>query len=144
VSVGADRAVRSWEAAGPFAQAALHGQAAVRAVATSPDGRRLASADAAGVVRVWDDAAGRELLQLKGLAKPVTEVAFSPDGKRVAAGGADGVVKVWSADTGRLELTLRGHAAPIRGLGFDPRGRLLASASADGGVRLWAVDGGAE
>src|SRR5205823_14354699 len=76
------------------------------ALAFSPDGRLLATADAAGELRVWEWA-GRGLLTTyqddKGKPRPGERLlAFSPDGRSVVtlAGGA---VVVVDAQTGTAE-----------------------------------------
>ena len=81
-------------------------------MAFSPDGKRLASANLGGAVKVWDAGTGQETLALEGHADGVWCVAFSPDGQRIASGSGDGTVKVWDAATGRETLTLKGHTEP--------------------------------
>jgi eukaryotic-like serine/threonine-protein kinase len=64
-------------------------------VAYSPDGRTLASGHNRGDVVLWDVAARRPSLVLKGHRGVVGCVAFSPDGRTVAAGGWDSTLLCW-------------------------------------------------
>jgi WD40 repeat protein len=114
---------------------------AVKSVAFSPDGLRIAGAATYdGTVKVWDATTGRELLTLKGEADLFAGVAFSPDGQRIASGGDDHNVKVWDAHTGQELLTLRGHTDVITSLAFSPDGQRLASAGgSDQTVNVWDV-----
>jgi WD40 repeat protein len=66
-------------------------------VSFSPDGRRLASADRAQVVKIWDTLSGLPLLSLPPLQTRVSAVAFSPDGQRLAVAGHDGTVRTLAA-----------------------------------------------
>lgn len=68
----------------------------VTAVDFTPDGKFLATGGKDGVVRIWDIAAGRELLRFAEHSGTITDVHFSPDGKRLVSSGADGFVRVWA------------------------------------------------
>ena len=66
------------------------------AVAFTPDGTRLASADDDETVKLWDAATGQELRTLRGHAGAVTCLAISPDGRWLASGGVDRVIRIWN------------------------------------------------
>jgi WD40 repeat protein len=114
----------------------------VRAVAFSPGGRLLASADGDGTVRLWNLATGQPVGgPLRGTSNPngVRAVAFSRDGRLLASADGDGTVRLWNPATGRPAATLHVTSSPygVFGVAFSPDGKLLASADADGTVQLW-------
>src|SRR5262249_55246421 len=61
----------------------------VRAVAVSPDGKRIVSADMGGFVTIWDVATGVRLQRVRGHDKPCVCLAFSPTGGYFATGDID-------------------------------------------------------
>ena len=59
-------------------------QDVVFAVAFSPDGKKLATAGADRIVRVYEIETGKLLVQIEDHADWIFDIAFSPDGKRLA------------------------------------------------------------
>ena len=117
---------------------------AVRSVALSADGKRLASASYDQTVIVWDAMTGQKTHTLNGHADWVRSVAFRGDGKLLASASNDTTVKVWNATNGKEELTLKGHSREVTSVAFSPDGKWLASGSDDQTVKVWDATSGKE
>ena len=129
--------IRLWDVSSGKSRLSLGDTAAdTHAVAFSPDGAILATADTDGT-GLWDAATGRLRARLTAASAPVSKLAFSPDGKTLAASGADGVTTVWDVATRRILFTLTGQARAVESVAFSPDGSILATASYDDTVRLW-------
>ena len=114
---------------------------AVRAVAFSPDGRRLAAGTGerrdAGMVTVWE-VAGRRPVFTQKEATGVPALAFSPDGTTLAVGLYDHTAKLLDAGTGEVRKVLR-HPQEVRAVAFSPDEATLATGCWDRAVRRWEV-----
>jgi WD40 repeat protein len=124
------------------AEAILRGDAnGIRAIALSPDGQTLASADFDGAIQLWDTSARVPLgAPLHGHTAQVWSVAFSPDGMTLASASHDGTVRLWDVAARRALGRL---PAPDTGaqtsLAFSPDGRTLAVGGEGGRLQLWDV-----
>jgi WD40 repeat protein len=116
------------------------------AVAFSPDGHLLASAEGNGLVRLWNPVTGRQAsapLQVDP-GGTATAVAFSPDGRLLATAGGNGAIRLWNPATGKPAGAIlpANPAGIVRGMAFSPDGRLLATADANpaaSGLRYGSV-----
>ena len=67
----------------------------INALAVSPDGSYVATANKEGTVMIFDIITGQNVATLEGHNGWVRTVAFSPDGNYLYSGAEDKVVKVW-------------------------------------------------
>jgi WD40 repeat protein len=134
-------ALARWALDAGVARVVLPHDLVANAAAWSPDGRRIVSASADTMVRVWSaDGAGPPLV-LRGHEAAVHAVAFSPDGRRIVSGSADKTLRVWNADGSGQPLILRGHDARVTSAVYSPDGQRIVSASFDKTLRVWNADG---
>ncbi|WP_157435672.1 WD40 repeat domain-containing serine/threonine protein kinase [Actinospica robiniae] len=118
----------------------------VLAVAFSPTGATLATADDDGSIYLWNTATGKRIASLAPPDKQTAgALAFSPDGTILATTDT-GNVYLWSTATGKLTATLTDpHAyAGLNGAGtstlaFSPNGTTLAGGDTvgDASICLW-------
>jgi WD40 repeat protein len=80
----------------PVLAAAIAHEGAVRALAFSPDGRRLASAGSDDVARIWTADGLTPAMTLAGDTAGIWGVQWSPDSSRVVTASADGSLGLWS------------------------------------------------
>jgi WD40 repeat protein len=132
-------------------------EGAAAAVAFSPDGRRLASANPQGKVFVWQQGTGgwglaRTLAAHRGLVG----VAFGPDNRVLATAGEDGRLLLWDLEAGGPPRELQGRWG-VQGseggeesrmkppaVAFSPDGKQLAVPGRLGVVLLFDVRSGDE
>ena len=116
--------------------------ARVHGVAWSPDGRRLVTACADGLMREWDAVMGRLLGAFKGHSDDVNWVAWSQDGGRVATASSDGTVRLWSPTDGWSSIELTGPAGQVWKAAFSSDDSRIAGVGADGSLHLWHAGSG--
>ncbi|HUG67764.1 MAG TPA: NACHT domain-containing protein [Pirellulaceae bacterium] len=110
------------------------------AFAISADGRRAATGEANGEVRLWDLVTGECLHWKPAHPEQVSHVSLSVDGGRLVSTSKNGLIQVhdcknfkeiWSAE---LESDVVDHS-------FSPEGSIVAVACHDGKVRVLDVEG---
>jgi WD40 repeat protein len=138
--------VRLWDAATGEAVADLPHGGNVRALALSPDGKRLvAMGDLTDGLRVWDVASRRPIGTYQTAENRLWAVAYRPGGAHIAVLGPGHVIEVLDAATGQRVATADAGArleywAYRRALAYSPDGRLLAGPYEGNRVGLWEAD----
>src|SRR5262249_31694020 len=110
----------------------------VSAVAFSPDGKTLATADSDHVVWLWDPFKGKVLRQFRGHQGEINCLLFQPDGKYLYSGGQDTRLLVWDLASGR---NLAGSAEALgetAHLALSPEGDFLAYVNGSHAIRCWS------
>jgi WD40 repeat protein len=118
-------------------------QAAVNALAVTPDGAVGFSGGKDGKVILWDTTTAEQIMQIPACQVAVNDIAISPSGEFVATAGADGFVKIWDAQTGDLITALDAHAKAANSVAFTDMagiGDRLYSGGDDGYLRGWSAE----
>jgi RNA polymerase sigma factor (sigma-70 family) len=113
----------------------------VGAVAFSPDSKRLASADAAREVLLWESPTGKLLHRLRCHAR-VGAVTFSPDGQILAVaenGPPNPGLCLWEVSTGKLLRRFSRGYCDTSSLAFSADSRMVAVASGEQDISVWEV-----
>jgi len=113
--------------------------AAVTALAASPDTGVVAIGDQSGVIRLFNigNAAPRGVVA--GHEGPVNDVAFHADSRTFSSAGEDGTIRMWQIPA--AVNPLNGHAQTPRALARSHRGDWFVSTGDDHAVRVWNSSG---
>ena len=148
-----DNAPRPWICPLPTAPASTIGSAErspaghegiVRAVAVTPDGRRLVSGGDDHTIRIWNLASGKLERTLEGHTDSVRAVAITPDGRRIVSGGTFDAVRVWDLASGKFVHTIVGQAGyrAVYSVAVSPDGRRVIWGGAGAAVQVWDLASG--
>lgn len=120
-----DKTVRMWHISSGNALRLFTGHSGnVTAIACSPDGKTLASADDAGAIFLWDLDKGRRKKRMRGHGKGgIWSLSWSVESTVLISGGADGTVRVWDCLQETTESTGKVVAEGGAGTKIDGGGK---------------------
>jgi WD40 repeat protein len=110
----------------------------IYSVKFSPDSRRLVTATANNVARVWDLTTGKPVLELRH-SSLVHSAEFSADGRQILTASEDYTARVWDSSTGVPLCEPLRHDGRVVHAEFSPNGKQILTASWDKTVKLWEV-----
>ncbi len=131
-------AVRGWLVATGVKQFDLGGHdAKIVSVAFSPDGKRLASGQQDGKVRLWRPNGKQPLATLDEHVGDVF-IAFTPGGREFVTAGGDGKILLWDTESIKVlgHLKKKGDQA-IRALSISTKGDELLVADGGDEIQVW-------
>ncbi|MGM9762540.1 MAG: TIR domain-containing protein [Candidatus Cryptobacteroides sp.] len=120
----------------------LHGHTAgVASVASSLDGKLLASASLDGTIKIWDIDSGAQLHSLTVHKGNVNSVCFSQDGACILTASSDGTVKITDIKSNDIKLSLDQLCKASCAV-FSYNGKYIASGDEEGTICIWKAETG--
>jgi MFS family permease len=119
-------------------------RATVDSIAFDRSGKRLATGDSTGVIKVWDFDTAKELRSFSSSYGTINAMAFHPNGIQLAVGANSQGLRIWNVETGAETANLGAHPGHVNSVAFSPDGSKVATGSTDEAVRLFDSTTGEE
>jgi eukaryotic-like serine/threonine-protein kinase len=133
--------VRQWHPDGAAPATLLPQTADVRAIALSPDGNQLATAQTDQTVRVWSPGLQQSVVTSWRAPAMIQKLAYAPDGRRLAVSAyspeTESVVELRDTATGALIGRPMVHRNELMDFEYSRTGRYLVTAGKDRTARVW-------
>jgi WD40 repeat protein len=112
------------------------------ALASVPDGSKIATVDRKSAIRLYDAVDAKELRAIDGGKGGIAKLAFSPDGSQLITVGFDTPITVWNVATGKRERDLVENSGWILGLAVSPDGQYVVAAGYNKKLSIWGLSDG--
>ena len=114
------------------------------AVAFSPNGEKLASGGAEGILKLsyitTSTSKRKSSILLEDASRSAIKViTFSPDGRILAVGRKDGTIAIWDVETRHVRNRYRDDSAEVTALAFSSNNKILAFGTTLSELMLWDV-----
>jgi WD40 repeat protein len=137
LAVAGETAVQIWDVVKGRLISALPGRSTgIKAMAFSPDVKRLAIGGPDGANGIVDIGTGRKLPGKIGIDDP-NFLAFSSEGNQLATGNRDGIVKIQDLTSGKEFELSEAHTDALTYIAFSSNDTKLVTISEDGTAKLW-------
>lgn len=110
--------------------------AAVWSIATTDDGKTIASVDYKGNLVIYDVASAKPTTHEGAFERWCQKIVISPDNQSVVAGNESGKLFAWSIGDAKVSKSVELGKASITSLAFSPTKNQLAATDGDGKVHL--------
>jgi WD40 repeat protein len=119
--------------------------AAINALAVTPDERFLIASTDLGSIRIWDLENYDELnTTLHAHDLPISQLSITPDGRQLLSSSLDGVIKVWNLQDIDRKTWCGSHQDRITAIAVTPDGQYILSAARDNKIKIWNLATGVE
>ncbi|MEQ8189702.1 MAG: protein kinase [Candidatus Eremiobacterota bacterium] len=142
ISAHGDGKIRKWNIEKGEIADTFTGEAIIRSVDISSDGKLIVSAGNDGILGLWEAETGVCIKNINNDGGIIFCSRFSPDGSYIATGNQNSAVKLWNRQTGQLYKTMTGHRGAVLTLSFSYDGKYLLSGSEDKTVKIWDIEKG--
>ena len=129
--------VWDWKAGTPLHQIAAAQTGSIACLASSPDGRHLATGGPDRWIRIWEAKTGRLEAAFRAHWEGVRCVKFSLDGREILSGSEDGTVRLHDAATGKERLAFYSLTAPVVDADISADGKFIAAITTEGVTKVW-------
>jgi WD40 repeat protein len=114
------------------------GAAPTGVIATSADGKLTATAEAGGIIKLWDTATGKEVKSWPAHTAAVTSLRFLPNGSKLVSGSLDKTIRIWNVPDGAAAGQVE-TPAPVQASALVADGTQVAAGGADNAIRIWTL-----
>jgi WD40 repeat protein len=103
------------------------GESGVNAIALSPDGKRIASGNEDGTVRLWNIDTGKVITKWSGHKSGIAYLCWNRDGGRVVSGSWDGTTRVRDVKSRETILAIKTGLDNVRAVVYSPDSTMFAT-----------------